>query len=208
LEKLTLTIRTDGKEAELNLTSPTNSLKQQALNGTFQLFGITVASVEFIAEPLRPLVVREGIRLPKSSEIPREAIAKPITESMMSSTASTIKHKSNKVEIPNEIMTMEEALMLENADDDQPLHYKTGYKIVDGKRHYKCRYRCTKCGTTGNHYIPEGVEFVDCHECQSSLLVKKATPGSVGLAADKFKNWFVAGDQLPVHGFIHEYNKK
>lgn len=112
----------------------------------------------------------------------------------------------NNTTIAGDPQTMEEALSKEK--DDMPLHYKTGYKVIDGEKHYKCRYRCTKCRHAGNHYIPEGVKQVDCHECQTTMLVKKATPGSQGIQPDKFKNWFVAGDQMPVSEFVYGLAKR
>lgn len=115
-------------------------------------------------------------------------------------------HKSNDTTVYGEPETMEEAMQLtaKPKNDVTPLHYKTGYKLADdGTKLYKTRYRCPKCKNAGNHYIPEGTTQVDCHECQTTMQVKKATPGTQGIQPDKFLNWYVAGDQLPVSQFVY-----
>lgn len=112
----------------------------------------------------------------------------------------------NDTRVAEEPKDMQEAVsnFVDN-ENKTPLEYRTGYKIKDGEKQYKCRYRCPKCGCTGNHYIPEGVESVDCHQCQTSMAVKRATRR---FEPDKFLNWFVAGSQLAVSDFIYENAKK
>ena len=112
----------------------------------------------------------------------------------------TVKHVANDTEIHGEPETMNDAM--KHISPNAPEHVFTGVKKEAGKpNRYQCRYRCTKCKAAGKHFIPEGVETVDCHKCQTSLPVKKATPGTQGIQPDKFMNWFVAGEQLPVENF-------
>lgn len=129
-----------------------------------------------------------------SPPVKEEPVAPPI-----------IKNGHNHVNITGNPTSMDEVY---NVPDNAPEHVKTGIKKgVDGKpNRYQCRYRCTKCEKTGKHFIPEGVETVDCHHCQASLQVKKATPGTQGIQPDKFKNWFVAGKQLPVSEFVYSHS--
>lgn len=90
------------------------------------------------------------------------------------------------------------------AKPDVPDHYTTGIKEKDGKKAYKCRYKCTKstCRQESNHYIWEGTKTVKCHNCDTELTVKKATPEEE-MTRDPFGNFYVAGARDP----IHIYNK-
>lgn len=83
----------------------------------------------------------------------------------------------------------------------------TGIKMKHGVPHYRCRYKCTKCTAQSNHYIPMGVSQVDCHKCQTSLVVTKAIRGA-SMIPDRFKNFYVAGNQLPVMDVTYSNQKE
>lgn len=184
MENMTLHIRTVDKDVETYIPNPTEEHKSKLINNVFQLFGVATVSVSEKTEPKE---------------------VKPTTKpSVAKAVVDTLRHQRNDTTVHGNPTTMEEAL---GEPTEVPDFYKTGIKVRDGVKHYKCRYRCVKCNSTGNHYIPEGVEQVDCYECQTSLMVKKATPGTVGLDRDKFGNWFVAGSQLPVEEFIYTHTK-
>lgn len=57
---------------------------------------------------------------------------------------------------------------------NKPQHWTTGCKIdPSGRVRYKCRYFC-ECGQKGSHYIPLGVQHVECHECGYHIYVQPA----------------------------------
>lgn len=123
---------------------------------------------------------------------------------------NTRQHQPNNTTLAVEPENMDEALKVAFTDNSAiPSHFKTGYKVKDdGTKLFKTRYRCPKCKNAGNHYVPEGTTSVDCHGCQTTMQVKKATPGTQGIQPDKFMNWYVAGDQLPVSEFVYGQAKK
>ncbi|PTY92971.1 hypothetical protein B5V90_02510 [Heyndrickxia sporothermodurans] len=123
---------------------------------------------------------------------------------------NTRQHQPNNTTLAVEPENMDEALKVAVPDNSAiPSHFKTGYKVKDdGTKLFKTRYRCPKCKNAGNHYVPEGTTSVDCHGCQTTMQVKKATPGTQGIQPDKFMNWYVAGDQLPVSEFVYGQAKK
>lgn len=89
-----------------------------------------------------------------------------------------------------------ESLGIKKHHPQPPEYFQTGVKDKDGIPHYRCRYMCTSCGTISNHYIPEGANSVNCHECNEEmevLSVKEET----GHETDKFANWYVAGHFQP-----------
>jgi DNA-directed RNA polymerase subunit M/transcription elongation factor TFIIS len=97
-------------------------------------------------------------------------------------------------------------------DESIPFHFKTGYKIKaddHGNRIklYRTRYICPKCKNKGNHYVPEGTDFVDCHNCQTTMPVKKAVAGHT-LTPDALLNWYIAGEQKRIKVVTEEHYEK
>lgn len=87
---------------------------------------------------------------------------------------------------------------IEEEPEEENDHFKTGFKIKNGKKSYKCRYKCTNatCGMESNQYIWAGTSEVECHGCGNKLRVKKAT-SDVELERDPFGNFYVAGKRQP-----------
>jgi len=175
MPKVLLQVQNKHQQALLEVEQATSPQIDRMIDGLFHFFSISVT--------------------PKEMKI-EHAISEEKTP--------TVTHVTNNVVITKEPSSMEEALEeIEKKEQEIPSYYNTGIKVKNGINHYRCRYRCPKCNNTGNHYIPEGVKMVDCHECQTTMLVKKATPGTQGIQPDRFKNWFVAGEQLPVEEFVY-----
>lgn len=61
---------------------------------------------------------------------------------------------------------------------------------------YRTRYKCTNkmCNNRGNHYIPEGIEMVRCHNCREELQVRPSTPEGFP-NKDVYNNFFLAGEE-------------
>jgi ribosomal protein L37AE/L43A len=179
MTKTLLKFRKDGQEALLEVEQTTSQQVDKLIDGMLSFFSI----------PVPERIQQERIQ-------PSAGIEEKPT---------TVKHVINNTVIKGEPITMAEALKEAAATKENhvPDYFKTGIKVKNGINHYRCRYRCPKCGHAGNHYIPEGTEIVDCHQCQTSMVVKKATPGTQGIQPDKFMNWYVAGDQLPVAEFVY-----
>lgn len=84
--------------------------------------------------------------------------------------------------------------MTAELDTNHPLHhYNTGI-LVNNKRErrYKCRYKCRRCGREANRYVLPTTMTIQCHDCDSSMIVK-----SVGHSQndyDSFNNFYIAGD--------------
>jgi hypothetical protein len=203
MSKITLHVKRNDTEVNFNAEGVQEGHIGQVIEGMFGALRVNLAKeLTPVAAPVP--VPAQPVPTPKTvvaTQNVQAAVSQPAV-------APTVpKYQPNNTTIVGEPTTMEEALG-EEPKDGTPTHHKTGYKVKDGVKHYKCRYRCTKCGNAGNHYIPDGVKQVDCHECQTTLDVKKATPGTQGIQPDKFLNWFVAGSQLPVSEFVYGQTKK
>lgn len=88
----------------------------------------------------------------------------------------------------------------EEKTPEQPVdtsYFHTGVKEKEGTKTYRCRYRCHKCGTVSNHYIPHLVDHVSCHTCNADLEVKSVKE-MTGYKKDLKANWYVAGTFLPM----------
>lgn len=178
----------------------------QVIQGFFGFFNVTInpvkETVKEVAKEVEPPIV--NMRKPFATEtalpVHQGTIGQVLNRGVVAA-ETTVKHVANDTAIYNdEPATMKDAMA--HISPNAPEHVFTGVKKEAGKpNRYQCRYRCTKCKKAGKHFIPEGVETVDCHHCQTSLPVKKATPGTQGIQPDKFMNWFVAGEQLPVENF-------
>lgn len=82
---------------------------------------------------------------------------------------------------------------------------KTGFKIDgDGTKRYKVRYKCpnNRCKTEANHFVPEGVKEVNCHDCGTSMKVRRATQDAE-LTPDPYLNFFIAGSRTPYYEYHH-----
>ena len=82
---------------------------------------------------------------------------------------------------------------------------KTGFKIDDdGKKRYKVRYKCpnNRCKTESNHFVPEGVKEVQCHECGTSMKLRRATQDAE-LTPDPYLNFYIAGSRTPYYEYVH-----
>lgn len=82
---------------------------------------------------------------------------------------------------------------------------KTGFKIDgDGTKRYKVRYKCpnNRCKTEANHFVPEGVKEVNCHECGTSMKVRRATQDAE-LTPDPYLNFYIAGSRTPYYEYHH-----
>lgn len=81
----------------------------------------------------------------------------------------------------------------------------TGFKIDDdGTKRYKVRYKCpnNRCKTESNHFVPEGVTNVQCHECGADMKVRRATQDAE-LTPDPYLNFYVAGARTPYYEYHH-----
>lgn len=81
----------------------------------------------------------------------------------------------------------------------------TGFKVDDnGTKRYKVRYKCTnnRCKTESNHFAPEDVTNVQCHECGTNMKVRRATQDAE-LTPDPYLNFFIAGARTPYYEFHH-----
>lgn len=194
MRSVELEIKENGKDIFFKAQETESGHVGQIITGIFSMLGVPASYFEEKSVVEAPVAVTTPVK-----EVSVEPEASNLIEQPK---AETVKHLPNPTEIIATPITMEEVAEM-IIESDEPSYFKTGIKVKDGINHYKARYICTKCGHKGNHYIPEGVEFVDCHECQTSLLVKKATPGTQGIQKDRFGNWYVAGAQLPVHEFVY-----
>lgn len=82
---------------------------------------------------------------------------------------------------------------------------KTGFKIDgDGTKRYKVRYKCpnNRCKTESNHFVPEGVKEVQCHECGTGMKVRRATQDAE-LTPDPYANFYIAGSRTPYYEYHH-----
>lgn len=85
-------------------------------------------------------------------------------------------------------------------EDKEPDFYHTGvkyksYRGDDNVPHFRAHYNCPRCGQSGRHYIPEKVDVISCHNCQSKLNVEPATKKGFKFAEshrDESGNFFVA----------------
>ncbi|MCY8890410.1 hypothetical protein P8918_12600 [Bacillus spizizenii] len=202
MSKIALSVKKENTELSFEAEGAQEDHVAQVIEGMFRSLSVNVVAKRPIQSAPAPSPRSELSSKPLTIAQNASPTERKLTLADLSAPVNAApKHVENNTTIVGEPKTMEEAFP--NTEDKAPTHYKTGYKIKDGVKHYKCRYRCTKCRNAGNHYIPEGVEQVDCHECQTSLMVKKATPGAQGIQPDKFMNWFVAGNQLPVSEFVY-----
>jgi hypothetical protein len=176
------------KKARVDIPNPTEKQKDDALHGVFSLFGVSLPGtpippaykeVQQAAQEVAAATLKE----PPVVHVPQP---KPKLEPVE-------RHHHVKAVVEGEPQTMEEAPL---PPKRKPPLVSDSVRIKNGKPAYRCFYRCTKCEHTGRHYIYEGTQTVDCHECQTSLQVKKATPGTA-FTADPKGNYYVAGAQIP-----------
>lgn len=66
----------------------------------------------------------------------------------------------------------------------------------DGKVRYQLRYECEKCGEKGKHFVPEHTPFVNCHNCNNEMKVKKVET-DYHIEKDTFNNYYYAGNYAP-----------
>lgn len=87
------------------------------------------------------------------------------------------------------VETTEEEL----ATQENQNYMTTGIKIINGEKHYKCRYKCPKCGKIANRYIKENERAVECYDCYAKMFVRQACSEGK-LIPDSYGNFFIAGD--------------
>lgn len=169
-----------GKAIDLNVENLSEHNTASVINGVFSLFGAQAVIAIGDDKSVEPLSVVQ--------DSPKEEVVE------LPTVVSGFQVQS--VELPKvaiEPTTMEEAL----AATEKPEFFSTGVKLTeDGKKKYKCRYRCTKCANKGNHYIPQHIDAVECHECATTLQVKNAVIGEP-MKRDSYGNFYVAGNQWP-----------
>ncbi|MEN2464942.1 hypothetical protein [Ornithinibacillus sp. JPR2-1] len=73
---------------------------------------------------------------------------------------------------------------------DEPDHWRTGIKVIDGEKHYKTRYQCPECGNKGTRYLPEDYQYVICHSCDEEIQKIPATKEGFP-HRDSWGNYFV-----------------
>lgn len=218
MSKIKLDLQRDNEatSALLEVSEATESQVDKAIDGFFSFFGVNstptqprkseepktapeVVEQEPVIKAVRPPVMTVPARVVSSQPMPvRQEPVVPASKQV-----EIPKSVHNKIEVEGNPKSMDEYYY--SVPENAPEHVKTGIKKGENGRpnRYKCRYVCPKCKSKGNHFIPEGVETVDCHKCQCSMPVKKATPGTQGIQPDRFKNWFVAGEQRPILDFEH-----
>lgn len=81
---------------------------------------------------------------------------------------------------------------LPNTPESKPLAINPGINIKSGVPHYRCTYKCTDCGNTGNRYIKKTDKYTNCHKCHKRLAVK---PINEDLSHDEKFNYFTAGNK-------------
>lgn len=204
MSKITLHVKRNDTEVNFNAEGVQEGHIGQVIEGMFGALSVN------LAKEMTPIVA--PVQVPAQPvAAPKTVVATQNVQTAVSqpAVAPTVpKHKPNNTNVVGEPTTMAEALAPKVPYAPTEDWHTTGIKIKNDVKHYRTHYVCTKCGNKGNHYIPEGIEQVDCHNCQTSLLVKKATPGSNGLAQDRFGNWYVAGSFIPVSPVVENFVQK
>lgn len=119
---------------------------------------------------------------------------------------SLLKESVAPIKFPITIPGEGEMTKSSSDSEDDKNYFTTGYKIRNGEKRYKCYYRCPKCNGKGQHYIPEDTHTVNCHTCNTVMMVQKAVPDSEEFKKDMYNNWYVAGNQRPIGKFITPVN--
>lgn len=166
------------QELELEVGNPTVEASNHAVEQAFKLFGASTNATAKVETPQR------------------ETPASPAPEQTYVAPPKPAPHAHLKNDTTTQAANMDEAVV-EFEEKQTPEHFKTGIKMKNGKPSYRCRYICPKCGTKGNHYIYPNTQKVDCHNCQTTMVVTKSVKG-VTLMPDHWNNFYVAGDQQAV----------
>ncbi|WP_105992224.1 hypothetical protein [Staphylococcus chromogenes] len=66
----------------------------------------------------------------------------------------------------------------------------------DGRVRYQLRYECEECGEKGKHFVPEHTPFVNCHNYNNEMKVKKVET-DYHIEKDTFNNYYYAGNYAP-----------
>lgn len=198
-----LVLESKDLKLKVSIPEPSESLKELVVNAFLeQHFGDKSNIVEsgIVALAATPLKTGEGTQ----AELPVVNGTKQIVPAPIKTASNTPTTMADLLR-PEHAKLLQPSNFVDESVEEKPKDfYSTGIKIRNGVKNYKCRYKCTKstCHTESNHYIPDGVKEVHCHECNTKLQVRKATPDDE-ITADPFGNFFVAGAREPYFEFNH-----
>jgi hypothetical protein len=180
------------KELELEVSDASVEATNHAIVQAFELFG---ASKEVATTVEAPKVEKVEAPVSTTPAVSYVEPPRPVykTHHVTNDTATKASNMNQAVQ--------------ELDKKDVPEHIKTGIKMKMGKPAYRCRYQCPKCKAKSNHYIWPNTSKVDCHTCQTSMVVTKAVKG-VALMPDKNNNFYVAGEQLAVIDLTYANQKE
>lgn len=176
---ISLTLKTLQAEANLQATDITDANAGHIIHGLFSVFGTTTASLQ-----QEVAVTVESPPAPKPTPAPAPAQVKAAIskDPPLVLRPETTQAHNDAPPINPMAEKLQSALGIEKDEASQPEHWVTGikHKSFDGVPnvpHYKTYYRCPnpKCKHKGRHYIPEGLDHTQCHQCDTLIAVKDAT---------------------------------
>lgn len=204
---LKVQVTTEDKNITVEVPNPTEAQKTLALTNAFTFAGSDqIIAVEEVHAPQAPATIEKPIT-PVGQFSPEKqkkdiALATAMKEHFANMPDDGyIDHVPHPADTEEEPTAMALAILkatsqVKEEQPEQP-YYELGYKVREsGRKDYRCRYICPECGHKGNHYIPDVVTNVNCHKCETSMPVHKATIGK-GSDRDRFGNFYVAGHQMP-----------
>ena len=196
-------MRDGEKHSEVTLTDIEEQYKLAVIDGMFKFFDVDVNFKEMadtylkVAKSYKDFY--ENVETPNLTESnePVEAIVlteeKEQTEdvpdfSSFAKRTGTVKKNAEEDEIKQAAWNWSK-----DTPSPEPIndHYKTGIKIKNGVKYYRCHYVCEKCGNRGNHYILEKDPSITCHDCGIRMRVRSATAKGFP-HVDIFTNFFIA----------------
>lgn len=210
MEKLELKVQGKETAAEMSMTSPTDTVKLKAVEGFFGLFGGNIIEsgtieMESIPAKIEKELKKEVVKVAKPTEPhgPINPLNRPAAPKKLMLTREDENKEVVYQDQAEPFNPLADALLKVGVKPEvnedltiggEPDYYRTGYKIKNGIKHFKCRYQCESCGNRGNHYIPDLHATVHCHECGHEQKTVR-TSFENEFKTDQFNNWFVAGRQ-------------